>query len=47
MKSIEGLLSKQQKDVSQILDIVRDVRYKGGMERISGAFQVFLKGINM
>jgi hypothetical protein len=42
---MEDLLSKQQKDVSQILDIVRDSRYKAGMERISGAFQVLLKGI--
>jgi hypothetical protein len=44
LKSMEGLLMKQQEDMSQILGIVTYLKYKARMENIEGAYRALLKG---
>jgi hypothetical protein len=44
LNTIEDQLKRQQRDVSEILDVVTDLRYRAGMERIRAAYRALLIG---
>jgi hypothetical protein len=44
LEAIKGQLADQQKAISQISDMVNDIRYKEGIETIEAAYTTLLKG---
>jgi hypothetical protein len=44
LRAIEGQLANQREAISHILEVVTDLRYKAGIERIEGAYNTLMKG---
>jgi hypothetical protein len=44
LRAIEHQLADQRVDIEQILEVVTDLKYKAGIEKIEAAYRVLLKG---
>ena len=44
LEAIEGQLANQRETMSQILEVVTDLRYKAGIEKIEAAYNTLMKG---
>ena len=44
LEAIEGQLAGQRETMSQILEVVTDLRYKAGIEKIEAAYNTLMKG---